>query len=176
MSALAVVFATLMWSCERSGPPASSAQRANVASVSRLEKGAYAVLGEASTAQAARGEGPHQIVLAYDRRKYSGTPAEEPLTYVAIDPTDYAPLYIEGEPVLTKDAEGKTTLFVTLARTNASRIEAFSGAHLGGRIAMVVDGEVVSLHKIRTVITGGQLQVTRCTDNACEAIRAKLME
>lgn len=41
---------------------------------------------------------------------------------------------------------------------------------------MVVDGEIVSLHKIRRVITGDKLQITRCTDNACEVIRAKLVK
>ena len=47
--------------------------------------------------------------------------------------------------------------------------------HLGGKVAMVVDGEIVTLHKIRTVITGGKLQITRCQDNACEVIKAKLV-
>jgi hypothetical protein len=38
------------------------------------------------------------------------------------------------------------------------------------------DGEIVTLHKIRTVVTGGKLQITRCTDDACVVIRAKLMK
>lgn len=49
-------------------------------------------------------------------------------------------------------------------------------AHLWGKIAMVVDGEIVTRHKIRSVITGGKLQITRCVDNACEVIRAKLVK
>jgi hypothetical protein len=41
---------------------------------------------------------------------------------------------------------------------------------------MVVDGEIVTVHKIRSIITGGKVQITRCTDNACEVIRSKLVK
>jgi len=140
-----------------------------------LENGAYAVLREAATPQDARAESLRQVVLTYDRRKYSDAPPDEPLTYVAIDPTDYVPLIIEGVPEMKKDSQGKSILSVSLTRANAKKTEAFTRAHLGGRIAMVVDGEIVTLHKIRSVISGGKLQITRCTDNACEVIRAKLV-
>jgi len=73
------------------------------------------------------------------------------------------------------DGQGKSILSVSLARKNVERTEAFTRAHLGGKVAMVIDGEIVTLHKIRSVITGGKLQITRCTDNACEVIRAKLV-
>jgi hypothetical protein len=39
---------------------------------------------------------------------------------------------------------------------------------------LVVDGQIVTLHKIRSVVTDGKLQITRCTDDACQVIRAKL--
>jgi hypothetical protein len=140
-----------------------------------LENGAYLILREAPTPQEARGTDASPVVLAYDRRKYSGAPPSEPLTYVAIDPKEFVPLGIEGRPEMTSDGQGKSVLTVCLARKNAERAEAFTRAHLGGRIAMVVDGEIVTLHKIRAVITGGKVQITRCTDNACEVIRSKLL-
>lgn len=140
-----------------------------------LENGAYLILREAPTPQEARETGASPVVLAYDRRKYSGASPSEPLTYVAVDPKDYVPLVIEGMPEMESDGQGKSVLTVCLARKNAERAEAFTRAHLGGRIAMVVDGEIVTLHKIRSVITGGKVQITRCTDNACEVIRSKLV-
>ena len=145
-------------------------------SVGSIPNGAYFVLREAPTPQEARIAGSSQIVLAYDRRTYSGAPTNEPVSYVAIDPKDFIPLIIEGAPEMRKDGQGKSILSVSLTRTNADKAEAFTRAHLGGKIAMVVDGEIVTLHKIRSVITGGQLQITRCTDNACEVIRAKLVK
>ncbi len=141
-----------------------------------LENGAYAVLREAPSDQEAGVEGPSQVVLRYDRRKYSDAPTNEPLTYVVLDAKDYVPLVIEGTPELKSDGQGKSLLSVSLVRKNVKRAETFTRAHLGGRIAMVIDGEIVTLHKIRAVITDGKVQITRCTDNACEVLRSKLVK
>ncbi len=141
-----------------------------------LENGAYAVLHEAPSAREAGAGGGSQFVLPYDRRKYSGAPTNEPLTYVALDARDYVPLVIEGRPAMKSDGQGKSVLTVSLVRKNVKRAEAFTRAHLGGRMAMVIEGEVVTLHKIRSVITDGKVQVTRCTDNACEVLRSKLVK
>jgi len=176
---LGILLAAVLGTCGCGTPaarPANEAKAIASPGADRLENGAYVVLREASTPQDARIEGVRQVVLACDRRKYSDAPPNEPLTYVAIDPTDYVPLLIEGAPEVTKDAQGKSILSVSLARKNAERAEALTRAHLGGRIAMLVDGEIVTLHKIRSVISGGKLQITRCTDNACEVIRAKLVK
>jgi hypothetical protein len=144
-------------------------------SVPHFPNGAYLVLQE-PTPKEARVSGHSQIILTYDRRKYSDAHTNEPPTYVAIDPNDYIPLIIEGTPEMRKDGEGKSILSVSLTRANAVRAESFTRAHLGGRIAMVVDGEIITLHKIRSVIVGGKLQITRCQDDACEVIKAKLVD
>jgi hypothetical protein len=140
-----------------------------------LENGAYLILREAPTPQGARVASAPAVVLSYDRRKYSGAPPNEPLSYVAIDPKEYVPLIIEGSPEMKSDGKGKSVLTVSLARKNVERAEAFTRAHLGGRIALVVGGEIVTLHKIRSVITDGKMQITRCTDDACKVIRSKLV-
>jgi preprotein translocase subunit SecD len=141
----------------------------------RLENGAYLILRQASTPEDARVEGRSHVVMAYDRRKYGNAPTNQPLEYVALDPTDYVPLIIDAAPEMKQDGRGKSILSVSLTRQSAERAETFTRAHLGGKIAMVVDGEIVTLHKIRSIITGGKLQITRCDDNACEVIRAKLV-
>jgi preprotein translocase subunit SecD len=95
---------------------------------------------------------------------------------VAIDSCSYVPLIIEGTPQTQPDGRGKSVLLVSLKEENAKMLEDFTRSHLGGRVATVVDGEIISLNKIRAVIVGGNLQMTRCTDNACEIIRAKLIK
>jgi hypothetical protein len=158
------------------GQPTNPVQAAASPAAQPLENGAYLIIREAPTPQDARVEGVPHVVIAYDRRKYGDAPPSEPLTYVAIDTRDYVPLVIEGTPEMISNGQGKSVLTVSLARKNAERAEAFTRAHLGGRIAMVVDREIVTLHKIRSVITGGKVQITRCTDNACEVIRSKLIK
>jgi hypothetical protein len=173
----AFVLVLALYGCRSShAGPTNQPPAALSPTVSLLENGAYAILREAPTPQGAKGDGVPQVVLAYDRRKYSGAPPGEPLTYVAIDPKDYVPLLIEGTPQMKTDGQGKSILSVSLTRKNVKRAEAFTRAHLNGRIAMVVDGEIVTLHKIRTVITDGNVQITRCDDNACEVIRSKLIK
>lgn len=172
--ATALLLGLTIFGCKN--PPAGSAKQVPAVPAGRhLENGAYLVLREAPTEQEARAAAASHVVLAYDRKKYSVAPPNEPLTYVAIDPKDYVPLIIEGTPELKSDGQGQSILTVCLTRRSAERAEAFTRAHLGGRIAMVVDGEIVTLHKIRSVITGGRVQITRCADNACEVLRSKLV-
>ena len=173
-TAFVLVFA--ICGCKKPYAGSTNQARAGISPAAHpLENGAYSVLREAPAWQDARVEGVPQAVLAYDRRKYSDAAPNEPLTYVTIDHKDYVPLLIEGAPEMKSNGQGKSVLTVSLARTNAEMAEAFTRAHLGGRIAMVVDGDIVTLHKIRSVIAGGKVQITRCTDNACEVIRSKLV-
>jgi len=174
-TALVLVFAICECKSLRA-QPTNQAVAAVTTLAHPLENGAYAILREAPPPQEAGAKGVSRVVLAYDRRKYSGAPPNEPLTYVAIAPEDHVPLIIEGRPEMKTDGQGKSVLTVSLARKNVQRAEAFTRAHLGGRMAMVVDGEIVTLHKIRSVITDGKVQITRCTDNACEVIRSKLVK
>jgi hypothetical protein len=176
--ALTTAFVLVFAICGCKSPPAGSTNQTHAPTnppAHSLENGAYLILREAHTPQDARVQGVPQIVLAYDRRKYSGAPPSEPLTYVSLDPKDYVPLTIEGMPEMKSDGQGMSVLTVCLAHRNAERAEAFTRAHLGGQIAMVVGGEIVTLHKIRSVITDGKVQITRCADNACEVIRSKLI-
>jgi hypothetical protein len=172
-----VLLAAQLCACGCASRPAQPSNEATAgiqSVVHSLENGAYAVLGEGTTRPEVGTGARRGTVLTYDRRTYSDAPADESLTYVQIDPADYIPLIIEGPPEMRKDSQGRSILSVSLTRAAADRTEAFTRAHLGGRVAMVVDGEIVTLHKVRSVVTGGKLQITRCTDNACEIIRAKL--
>ncbi len=137
--------------------------------------GIYAVLREAATPEEAQGGDARCWVLPYDG-KYTDSGPVTPLTYVALDQSSFVPLVLEGAPETKKDEGGKTILSVTLKKEHAKTLEDFTQAHLGGKIAIVLDGEIVTLHKVRSAVSGGKLQITRCTDNACEVLRAKLAE
>ena len=139
------------------------------------QNGVYAVIREAATREEAEGGDTRCTVLPYDK-KYTDSGPGEPLKYVAIDPSSFVPLILEGAPDAKKDDAGKTILSVTLKKEYVKTLEDFTRAHLGGEIAILLDGEIVTLHKVRSVISEGKFQVTRCTDNACEVLRAKLTE
>ena len=134
-----------------------------------------AVIREAATREEAQGGDTRCAVLPYDN-KYTDSEPGETLRYVAIDPVSFVPLILEGAPDARKDRDVKTILSVTLKNEYIKTLEDFTRAQLGGKIAILLDGELVTLHKVRSVISDGKFQVTRCTDNACEVLRARLTQ
>ncbi len=135
--------------------------------------GIYAVLAEGLTREEARVEKAPHAILVYDR-KYSEADRNAPPRYVGVDTSRFVPLVLAGPPQARKDERGWTLLSVKLAPEHVKPLEEFTRTHLGGTVAIVIDGEIVTMHKVRTVIRDGEAQVTRCTDNACETLRLKL--
>jgi preprotein translocase subunit SecD len=154
-----------------STPKGRSPARAKSAAVP--PNGLYAVVREASTRDSALVEGSRHLVMVYDRRYTESDPAT-PAEYVALDTTTYVPLILSGPPDASKDGRGWTMLSVTLAPEQVKPLEDFTAARLGGTVAIVLDGEVISTHRVRAVVQGGRLQITRCGDNACDVLLAKL--
>lgn len=171
--ALALVGST----CTRSdkNPAAGGAPPSAAGEDGRLRNGAYAVLLEASTHDSADAVPSPHVVLPYDAR-YSDADQKEPKIYVAIDTLSWVPFVLEGRPETTPDGKGHTMLSVALSRNYVKRLERFTTEHLGGRVGMVLDGELVTMHKIRSIIREGKVQITRCDDNACAVLYSKLTQ
>jgi preprotein translocase subunit SecD len=75
---------------------------------------------------------------------------------------------------MKKDGGWKTILSVTLKKKYVKMLEDFTRAHHGKKAAVLLDGEIIMIHKVRRLISEGKLQVTRCTDNAFEVLSVKL--
>jgi hypothetical protein len=144
-------------------------------SPSRIPNGFYSVLSEASSRAEVRADSIPNIVLVYDGRYVDSSQTASP-SFVALDTVSFVPLILEGSPTANKDGNGRTLLGVTLSRRYVKTLENFTKAHLGGRIAIVLDGEIITMHKIRSVISEGKVQITRCYDNACSVLLSKLTE
>ena len=140
-----------------------------------LPNGVYAVLGEGRSDRDARKAKGSFAVLKYDGRYTDSSQVHNPL-YVRVDTSSFVPLIIEGTPDAHKDGRGHTMLGVALKKEYTMMLEDFTRAHLNGKVAIVLGGEVLTMHKVRSVITGGKFQLTRCYDNACEVLRSKLLE
>jgi preprotein translocase subunit SecD len=79
-----------------------------------------------------------------------------------------------GNPEKGKDEKGRPKLLLTLEKTQIKPLEEFTTKNVNKSIAIVIGKDVVTTHKIRQPITGGRMQITRCTDNGCEAIYTQL--
>ena len=143
------------------------------ATTGKLANGVYAILNQGATAEQARAAGRPHRVLIYDR-KYSDADRDQPPKYLALDVSSFVPLILGAPPDTRKDDRGWTLLSVTLAQQHVKTLEDFTRAHQGGEIATVIDGEVITIHKVRGVIRDGKAQITRCTDDACRTLYLKL--
>lgn len=95
---------------------------------------------------------------------------------IIIDSDEYVPLELEKPPVTEQQTELKKKLLLSLTPEASEKLKTFSTAHVMHRVALVIDGEALTVHKIREPLTSGQLQITRCTDNACERLYVKLKD
>ncbi|MEI7485414.1 MAG: hypothetical protein WCK13_11955 [Ignavibacteriota bacterium] len=95
---------------------------------------------------------------------------------IVIDTTQYVPLELEAAPKTEQQTEDKKKLLLSLTKEASQRLESFTTKHLMKRVTLIVDGEALTMHKIKTAITGGQLQITRCNDNACKTLYVKLKD
>ena len=169
--ATAALAATVTVGCV--GAPANNTQSNNEKAAPKGSNGVYAVLREGLTRAEVQTEKVPHVVLVYDR-KYSDADKDQPPKYVALDTSSFVPLVLAGQPETQKDDRGWTLLSVTLAPQHVKTLENFTRAHLDGMVAIVIDSEIITMHKVRSVIEDGKAKITRCFDDACTTLLLKL--
>ena len=95
-------------------------------------------------------------VLVFDRQFIRGG-TEIPPEYVQLNTSGFAPLDL-AEPPEQAEMDGRAVLRLTL-KPDAGRALAELTAR-ADRAAVVVGGEIVTVHRVRVPIEGGRLQVS----------------
>jgi preprotein translocase subunit SecD len=138
--------------------------------------GFYLIAAEADSAVALPAPSTEQRIVCYDYKFLRDTERGKPRYLLLLKAAD-VPLILAKTPELQKKGEnGFPELRLELTPEASSKLEKLTREHLGGKVAFVIDGEPVTLHKIRSVITGGQFRLSRCTDTACQFIYGRLVE
>ncbi len=90
----------------------------------------------------------------------------------------FVPILLESEPTRTPDPTERTQVWVGIELTDESarQLEEFTAEYLDRRVAIVVGGQVVSQHRIREVIRGGKVQISRCGDEGCQYLFQELQK
>ena len=65
---------------------------------------------------------------------------------------------------------------VSLSEEAAAQFESFTERHLGQTVALVVGGQVLTVHKIRQVVHDGNVQISRCGDEGCQILFLELRD
>lgn len=97
-------------------------------------------------------------------------------TTVYLDTNGFVPLRLASGLKLDRESLVHPSLLLTLESDAAKRLSGFTARHIGGMIAVVVDGQALTLHTVRAAITRGSLRITRCGDNACEKLEESLRD
>jgi preprotein translocase subunit SecD len=117
-----------------------------------------------------------QQVVRYDYKYLLESERGKP-RYLLLPKTVDVPLILSGKPkLIDKSKNGFPELLFKLTPETSIKLEKLTREHLGSKVAFLIDGEPVTIHKIRSAITGGQFQLTRCTDTACRIIYGRLLK
>jgi preprotein translocase subunit SecD len=137
--------------------------------------GFYLIRGQADSANGVANTSAGFRVVRYDYRFLQETERETPV-YLLLAKIPDVPLVLATTPELhQKGQNGFPELRLELTPEAATKLETLTREHLGQMVTFAIDGEPVTIHKIKTVITGGQFQLTRCTDTACQYIYGRLL-
>jgi preprotein translocase subunit SecD len=114
--------------------------------------------------------------LAVHNHRYLKKGAEPPRFVVVGTAPDVA-LDLAGDPKAIKDGAEVVGIHLKLRPKAAKALERLT-RHLRGRqVAVVIGGEVVTMHKVREAIKGGEVQITSCAPKAAahllEQLRAR---
>lgn len=95
---------------------------------------------------------------------------------VVIDTMEYVPLELDSLPIAEQQTGLKKLVSISLTRNSAEKLKSFTEKRVMKEVVIVLDGKVVTMHKIREAITGNKMQITRCGDNACEYLYVKMKD
>lgn len=141
-----------------------------------LRNGIYLVLRDAASANMLEPIKDVERVLIDDGHLLIPTQPNVPdkPKFVVLSTSQFVPIELAHRPSRKFDAQGKKQLLLELAKSQVIPLETFSRENCGRSVAIVIGNQVVTVHKIKEPITGGKLQITRCTDNGCDVLYTQL--
>jgi preprotein translocase subunit SecD len=105
-------------------------------------------------------------VLVVDRHRYVKHPATEPPRFLVVRSAREVALDLAREPKAVEEGGEVVRILLHLRPQAAAALERLTRDHLGRQVAIVLGGEVVTVHKVRAVIKGGDVQITSCAPGA----------
>jgi preprotein translocase subunit SecD len=104
--------------------------------------------------------------LVVNRYRYLKPNEHEPPRYVVVHAVPEVALDLAEKPKADKEGDEVVRILLTLEPKQAKALERLTREHRGRQIAIVLNGEVVTMHKIREVIKDGKAQITSCAAGA----------
>jgi hypothetical protein len=105
-------------------------------------------------------------VLVVNRYRFAPKGEEHPPRFLVVGSAPDVRLDLEGEPKAVKEGEDVVRILLKLRPKAAQALEGLTRERLGRELAIILGGDVVTTHKILTVIKGGDAQISSCAAGA----------
>jgi preprotein translocase subunit SecD len=142
-------------------------------SKTKLPDGVYAVQRDSNEEKGvlplAAGE-----ALLVNRHRYLKVEAKEPPRYLVVHAAPDVVLDLASAPQADKSDGEVVAIRLKLRPKAAAALEKLTRDRRGKQVAVVVDGEVVTVHKIREAIPNGDVQITSCSPGGAEYLLKQL--
>jgi preprotein translocase subunit SecD len=139
----------------------------------RCPDGVYAVLRDGAKEKDVLPLKPGEA-LVVNRHRHLKPEDREPPRYLVVRTRPDVELDLAGEPEAVKEGEEVTRILLKLKPGPAKALERLTADRLGKQVAIVLDGEVVTAHKVRGAIKGGDVQITSCAPGGAKYLLGKL--
>jgi preprotein translocase subunit SecD len=140
----------------------------------KLEDGMYLILRIGDTKAEVEPLAENEQIITFNKEFIDKTDQEPKFMVIKTD--EFAPLQLKKKPETQEQEANGKRLFLTLTDDAKIKLEKFTSKNVNQLTSIVVNGEALTKHKIKEAITGGTLQITRCTDNACELLYVELQD
>lgn len=139
----------------------------------RLPDGVYAVLRDSLKEKDLLPlKGTEALVV--NRYRFLKKADQQPPRFLVVRAAPDVELTLVGEPKAVKDGDEVVRILLKLQPKAAKALERLTTAHRGKQVAIIIGGEVVTVHKVREVIKGGEVQITSCTPGGAKYLLAQL--
>jgi len=98
--------------------------------------------------------------------RYQKKGAKAAPLYLVVGTSPSVRLDLATAPKAEKSGDEISRILLKLRPEAAKSLEKVTQERLGRSLAIVVDGDVVTAHKIRSVIRGGDVQISNCAPDA----------
>jgi preprotein translocase subunit SecD len=140
----------------------------------RVPDGVYAVLRENAKEKDLLPLKDGEVLLV-DRQRYQSKDAKVPPRFLVVHAAPEVTLDLAAKPKADKDGDEIVRILLTLRPKAATALERLTGQRIGKHVAIVVGGEVVTVHQVRAAIRGGQVQITCCAPGSAKHLLEQLL-
>jgi preprotein translocase subunit SecD len=139
----------------------------------KVPDGVYAVLRESLKEKEVLPLKEGEVLVVHQAR-YLKKEEKEPPRYLVVHAVPEVVFDAAGKPKAVKEGKEVVGISLKLQPKAAAALERLTRDHLGKQLAIVLGGEVVTMHKVREVIKNGDAQISCCAAGSANYLLEQL--